>query len=181
MVRLPRTSQPLDCGHVTSAHAADLPPHTPYTHLVHMFDAVARFNVLLGGRYAVEREPGRPPPRPPPRQRPGIIAGMVALTLCWSCSGGTTDVSEDTVGREVFIGVYVDLRAASLSLGPTETGFDVRDSILAAHGVTGEDLLEFVDTHGARVEFMSEIWSEIEGLLSERLGQNLLDEENEEL
>lgn len=179
MVRLPRTSQPLDCGHVTSAHATGLPPHPPYTHLVHMSDAVARFNVLLGGRYAVEREPGRPPPRPP-RQRPGVIAGMVALTLCWSCSGGT-DVLEEGVGREVFIGVYVDLRAAALSLPPTETGFDVRDSILTAHGVTGEGLLEFVDTHGARVEFMSEIWSEIEGLLSERLGQNLLDEENEEL
>ena len=89
--------------------------------------------------------------------------------------------TEDTVGREAFISVYVDLRAAALTLRPTETGLDVRDSILAAHGVTGEDLLEFVDTHGERVEFMSGIWSEVEGLLTERLEQNILDEENEEL
>jgi hypothetical protein len=105
---------------------------------------------------------------------------MVALTLCWSCSGGTTDVSEDTVGRETFIRGYVDLRAAALSLEETDTGLEVRDSILAAHGVTGEDLLEFVDTHGERVEFMSEIWSEVEGLLTRRLEQSALEEEDEE-
>ena len=114
-----------------------------------------------------------------PRRRPGNITSMVAIALCCSCSGGTTGVPEGTVGREVFIGVYVDLRAAALNLGTTETGVDVRDSILAAYGVTGEELLEFVDMHGERVEFMSEIWSEVEGLLSERLEQNAL--ENEEL
>ena len=117
----------------------------------------------------------------PPGYRPGIIVSIVAITLCWSCSGGTTDIPEGTVGREAFISVYVDLRARALSLGETETGLDVRDSILAAYGVTGEELVEFVDTHGERVEFMSEIWSEIEGLLSERLEQNALEEENEEL
>ena len=85
------------------------------------------------------------------------------------------------MGREAFIGVYVDLRAAALSLGTTETGLDVRDSILAVYGVTGEQLLEFADIHGERVEFMSELWSEIEGLLSERLEQNALEEEDEEL
>ncbi len=110
-----------------------------------------------------------------------IIASIVAITLSWSCGAGTTDVAEGTVGREVFIAVYVDLRATALSLGPTDTGLDVRDSILTAYGVTGEELLEFVDSHGEEVEFMSEIWSEIEGLLSERLEQNNLDEENEEL
>ena len=117
----------------------------------------------------------------PPRHRPGIIASMVALTFCSSCSAGTTDVPEGTVGRDAFIAVYVDLRATALSLGETETGLDVRDSILAAYGVTGEELLEFVDRHGERVEFMSEIWSEIEGLLSERLETILPDEEDEEL
>ncbi len=142
-----------------------------------MSDPVARLNAPLEGHYAIEREPGRPPSR----HRPSIIASMLALTLCWSCSGGTTDVSEDTVGRETFIRVYVDLRAAALTLEETDTGLEVRDSILAAHGVTGEDLLEFVDTHGERVEFMSEIWSEVEGLLTRRLEQSALEEEDEEL
>ena len=142
-----------------------------------MSDPVARLNAALEGRYAVAREPSRSLPRP----RPGIIASMVALMLCWSCSAGTTDIPEDTVGREAFISVYVDLRAAALTLRPTETGLDVRDSILAAHGVTGDDLLEFVDTHGERVEFMSRMWSEVEGLLSQRLETILPDEEDEEL
>ena len=102
------------------------------------------------------------------------------MTLCWSCSGGTTDIPGDTVGREAFIGAYVDLRTAALSLGTTEIGGDVRDSILAVNGVTGEDLLGFVDTHGERVEFMNELWSEIEERLTERLEQNALREENEE-
>ena len=144
-----------------------------------MFDAIAHLDAALDGRYAVDRVTRSPAPTMRPL-RPGIIASMVALTLSWSCIGGTTDVSEDTVGREAFVGVYVDLRAAALSLGTTETGADVRDSILASYGVTGEELLEFVDTHGERVEFMSEIWSEIEGMLSERLEQNAVEEENEE-
>ena len=142
-----------------------------------MSDSVARLKAALDCRYAVEREPSRSLPR----HRPGVITSMVALTLCWSCSGGTTDVPDATVGREAFIQVYVDLRATALSLGTTDSGLDVRDSILAAHGVTGEDLLEFVDTHGERVEFMSEIWSEVQGLLSERLEQNAPDGDDEEL
>lgn len=151
--------------------------HILFTMSDAMSDPVARLNAALESRYAIERGPRRSLPR----HRPGIITSMVALTLCWSCSAGTTDVPEDTVGREAFIQVYVDLRAAALSLGTTDTGFDVRDSILAAHGVTGEDLLEFVDTHGERVEFMSGIWSEVEGLLSERLETLVPDQEDEEL
>ncbi len=116
----------------------------------------------------------------PPRYRP-LIASIVVMTLCWSCSGGATDIPEDTVGREAFIGAYVDLRAAALSSGTTEIEGEVRDSILAVYGVTGEELLVFIDTHGESVEFMSELWSEIEGRLTERLEQNRQDADSEEL
>jgi hypothetical protein len=74
----------------------------------------------------------------------------------------------------------VDLRVAALSSGTTELG-SIRDSILAVYDVTGEELLEFVDTHGEDVEFMRDIWAEIEGRLLEQLEQNAQDEENEEL
>ena len=85
------------------------------------------------------------------------------------------------MGRESFIGAYVDLRAAALSSGTTEIEGEVRDSILAVYGVTGEELLAFIDTHGESVEFMSELWSEIEGRLTERLEQNRQDADSEEL
>ena len=106
---------------------------------------------------------------------------LIALTVCWSCSGDATDVLEDTVAREVFIGAYVDLRVAALSQGTTEIQGDARDSILVAHGVTGEELTQFVDTYGENVEFMRDLWAEIEGQLSERLEENARDEESERL
>ena len=52
-----------------------------------------------------------------------------------------------------------------------------RDSILAKYDVTDQDLLDFVDSHGADVEFMRDLWSEIETRLSERLEQNARDDE----
>ena len=104
---------------------------------------------------------------------------MVSLTLCWSCGGGATDVPEDTAGREAFIGAYLDLRTADLNSETTEFGDEVRDSILAAYGVTGQDLLDFIDTHGEDVEFMHDLWAEVEVRLIERLEETMPDEENE--
>ena len=122
-----------------------------------------------------------PPPRVRPRHhRPRITTFVIALIVCSSCSGDATDVLDDTMGREEFIQAYVELRVEALSLGTTQIG-DVRDSLLAVYGVTGEDLLAFVDTHGEEVEFMRDLWAEIEELMTERLEQNAEEEENEEL
>jgi len=114
----------------------------------------------------------------PPRHRPRLMVVVIALIVCWSCSGNTTDVADDTDGREAFMGAYVDLRLAALSSGTTLLG-SVRDSILAVYGVTGDELLEFVDTHGEDVEFMRDLWAEIEGRLLERLEQNAQEEDEE--
>ncbi len=114
----------------------------------------------------------------PPRHPPRLKVFVIALIVCWSCSGNTTDVAEDTDGREAFMGAYVDLRVAALSSGTTVLG-SVRDSILAVYGVTGEDLLEFVDTHGEDVEFMRDLWAEVEGRLLEQLEQNAQEEDEE--
>ena len=111
--------------------------------------------------------------------RPRIIVFMVAVTLCWSCGGGATDVLEDTAGREEFIRAYLDLRTAALASGTADFGDEARDSILAAHDVTGQDLLDFIDIHGEDVEFMHDLWAELEVRLIERLEQNTPDEENE--
>jgi len=124
---------------------------------------------------------GGPPPPPvrSPRHRSRITISIVALTLCWSCSGGATDVPEVTPGRAEFIGAYMDLRTAALSSGSPDLGDEVRDSILAVYDVTAQDLLDFVETHGEDVEFMRDLWTEIEARMTERLEQHARDEEDE--
>ena len=103
----------------------------------------------------------------------------MALTLCWSCGGGAPEVPEETPGRPEFIGAYLDLRTAVLSSGSTDRSNEVRDSILAVYDVTDQDLLDFVEIHGEDVEFMRDLWTEIEARVTERLEQNAPDEENE--
>jgi hypothetical protein len=102
---------------------------------------------------------------------------MVAMTLCWSCVGSATDVPEDTAGREAFIGAYLDLRTTALRLGTTDLGDEIRDSILSEHDITGQDMLDFVDAHGEDIEFMRELWSELETRMTERLEQIARDED----
>ena len=124
---------------------------------------------------------GSPRPlRHPPRERPRIVVLIAATTLCWSCGGGVTDVAGDTAGREAFIGAYLDLRTATLSSGTPGLSDEVRDSILAAYDVTGQDLIDFIDTHGEDVEFMRDLWTEIEVGITERLEPNADDEETED-
>jgi len=100
------------------------------------------------------------------------VVFIVALTVWWSCTDAATVALEGTAEREVFIETYVDLRARALAGGTTEIEAGVRDSILAVYGVTGEELVEFIDIHGEDVQFMSDLWGEIEELLTEPLEQN---------
>ena len=116
-----------------------------------------------------------------PTSVPAIVFSIVALTVCVACGGGgATDVPEDTPGREEFIGAYLDLRIAALGLETADLGDEVRDSILSGYGVTAQDLLDFIDTHGEDVEFMRDLWTELDARLTERLEQNARDLENEE-
>ena len=100
------------------------------------------------------------------------MVSIVALTVWWSCTDAETVVLKATAEREVFIETYVDLRAKAMAAGTTEIEAGVRDSILAVYGVTGEELVEFIDIHGEDVQFMSDLWGEIEELLTEWFEQN---------
>ena len=124
---------------------------------------------------------GSPPPHGvfPRRHRFRIIVSTIVVMLCSSCSGGTTDPPEDTAEREAFIGAYLDLRATLLSGPSTDLDNEARDSILSAYGVTDQDLVDFIDMHGEDVEFMRDLWTEVETLQTERLEQNVQEEEDE--
>ncbi len=125
---------------------------------------------------------GSPPPFGVffPRHRHRLIVPIVAMMLCWSCGGGATDAPVETAGREAFIGAYLALRSEAMSSQSTEMEDRVRDSILTVYDVTAQELLDFIDTHGEDVEFMRDLWTEIETRMVELLEQNARDQEDEE-
>lgn len=73
-----------------------------------------------------------------------------------------------TVDREVFIEAYVDLRLAALRAPDFVVSPEQRAQILERHGVDAEELLAFARAYGGDVEFMSEVWNEVERRLEAR-------------
>jgi hypothetical protein len=122
---------------------------------------------------------GPPPPRERLAHRLRRAIPILALMFCWSCGGGTAALAEATAAREAFIATFLDLRAATVNSGSADIEDAVRDSILDLYGVSGQDLVDFVETHGEDVEFMHDLWTEVEARLIERLERNARDAENE--
>ncbi len=90
-----------------------------------------------------------------------VIAGLVG------CGGGGTGGAEGgtpALTRERFVAVVVALRKAEIELQHADSPaaeFAVRrDRILAEHGVTEEDLREYVRAHG-EVDLLEETWDTI--------------------
>ena len=82
-----------------------------------------------------------------------------ALIFATGCAGD----APETISREAFIETYVALRVAEL----TESGGEVisaetRDRVLEEQGVTEEDFFGFAEVHGGDVDFMKEVWDDVE-------------------
>lgn len=88
-----------------------------------------------------------------------VLSGALALLLV-GC--GTGADGGDVLDRETFIVTYIDLRRAALRSPTRELGAAERARVLESHGVTEEQLLEFTDVHGRDVDFMMELWTEVE-------------------
>jgi hypothetical protein len=84
---------------------------------------------------------------------------LVTLLLSANCS---TDKKSEVIDREVFVGVYSDLRIAAVETDSGSISFSGRDSILDAFGVTEEDLTIFLEGHVEDLEFMRDVWNDIE-------------------
>lgn len=93
------------------------------------------------------------------------LVGCGLLFLLFACGGEQAPEAAGTISRDVFVGTYVELRTAALHSPDGRVGPEARAEILAANGVTEADLLEYVDVHGARVQFMVEVWAEIDDTL----------------
>lgn len=83
-----------------------------------------------------------------------------ALTLVAACGDQGADAS--VIDRETFIATWVDLRVAAVTSPTGELSDAQRDGILQEHDVSGQDLLDFAEAHGADVPYMEAVWDEVE-------------------
>ena len=97
--------------------------------------------------------------------------GLVAPVMLVAALGaGACGSSPETISRTEFIEAYLALRVAELERAGNVISDAARDSVLAASGVTEEDLDAFVEAHGMDVVFMQNVWTEVDSLMSERGG-----------
>lgn len=96
--------------------------------------------------------------------RPGVWTLVVAGLL--ACSSGSAAPEVETVGREAFIEAYVALRTVGLRAPQQLLSEEDRERILSEHGVTQEELFTFIEVHGEEVEYMRDVWNEIEERLN---------------
>ena len=109
-------------------------------------------------------EASSPTPSPP---RP--LVTLIALFLgvaSGACGANTPNEVVDTIDRETFIEVYVDLRSVALRKTSCKVNAVERDSVLAMHEVTEENLRLFLEVYHTEVEFMRDLWNDVEARIS---------------
>ena len=91
-----------------------------------------------------------------------ILAALLAAAGCGD------EGPAATISREVFVETYVALRVAELS-ERTDDGIpaEARERVLAERGVTEDELLTFAEVHGSDVNFMEQLWDDVENRLEE--------------
>ena len=99
-------------------------------------------------------------PRPPHRAVATPLLATAALVFGVACSDGSSPPT--SIDREVFVTTYVDLRIAALESDSAALTEAARAEVLSRHGVTADDLLGFAEAHGRDVEFMRDVWNEVE-------------------
>jgi len=93
------------------------------------------------------------------RLRVLLTVGALAVLSTGACQAEGGDSL--LVDRGTFIDAYVELRVAALrNQGELPEGR--REEILRDHGVTDDQLVAFAEGHGAELEFMRDVWNEIE-------------------
>ncbi|MDZ7779404.1 MAG: hypothetical protein U5R14_05605 [Gemmatimonadota bacterium] len=90
-----------------------------------------------------------------------VCAACAFVLVGWACGNGSERASGELT-REGFIDAYVDLRAAALRDEDGVLTDSTRNAILERHDVTEETLLDYVDARGRDLDFMRDLWNEIE-------------------
>ncbi len=97
--------------------------------------------------------------------RAGVRAWLASAAVVLAAGCGTAP--EEVMTWQHFVDVYVGLRTAELRAADAVITEAKRDSVLAAHGVTEEDLLDFAERYGDNVTFMEGVWSAVENRMVE--------------
>ncbi len=92
-----------------------------------------------------------------------LMSSLLWATL--ACGGEQAPEAAGTISRDVFVGTYVELRMAALLSPDGRVSPEAKAEILEAKGITETDLLDYIDVNGVRVQFMVEVWAEIDDTL----------------
>ena len=92
-----------------------------------------------------------------------IATASVVFALA-ACGGQSLP---ETIDRDVFVNAYADLRIAAVETDSGRIANSARDSILDAFEITEADLTVFAEVHAKELEFMRDIWNDIELLMDE--------------
>ena len=88
--------------------------------------------------------------------------------FCWlpllltGCAGDGAGPEEETISRDTFIETYVALREVGLGAPNQIPSVNDRLDVLEEHGVSEQDLLQFVEVRGRNVDYMRDVWNEVE-------------------
>lgn len=96
-----------------------------------------------------------------------VLTLLSGVSFLAGCGEGGAEPQEAGIDRAVFVETYVGLRRAALRTGRTPIPAEERERILEEHGVTPDELLEFIEIHGQDLDFMKSVWDTVEA----RLGQ----------
>lgn len=100
--------------------------------------------------------------------RSARLAVGLAATATVALAACTTAPAEETIGRDAFVQAYVDLRISALDTSDQVMTDSLRALVLARHGVTAEDLLRFAEVHARDLEFMRDVWNDVEAQMDAR-------------
>lgn len=100
-------------------------------------------------------------------RRPALARALVlvALGAVAACEPRPAAERTASIPRATFIATYVDLRTAATQTDDGLLTDAARRRVLAKHGVTEAEMLAFVEVHGRDVEYMQDVWAEVEGLV----------------
>lgn len=96
---------------------------------------------------------------PEPRALRVLVAVLLGTAVAAACGPSTP---EGVIDRETFIEAYVELRVAALSTDTARIAASDREAVLDEMGITEDDLIEFVEVHATDLEFMRDVWNEVE-------------------
>ena len=89
-----------------------------------------------------------------------LLASLLAATLLYGCGGDAQPAG--VIDRETFVSTWVELRRAAMGYRDGVLPADARARVLGAGGVSAEQLLAFVETHGNDPRYMIELWEEVD-------------------